>query len=632
MGRAAMLAGLALGGSMIMADTSWAQGVRTQEQGTSPARHAALRAILDEHVDWLMRENPTWASTRGDDRFADRLRDESPEAYARREAAMRDRLARVQALDRAGMAEADQLDADLLIYELRLQLDLATLHPEQTPVDAMSGPHVWLPQLADRTPLRTGAQRAGYVARLEAMPAHLAQITEQMRRGLEAGRTPPRVVLRRAAAQAREQGSAAILADATRSPFYKPFAASDAGSPDADPAELALAARARDAIAKGVAPAFAAFADFLEKEYVPGARESIGISQGVDGPRAYELALREHTTTSMTPAQVHELGLREVASLRAEFLATIAETDYPHKATQTGDELFAGFLRFIRDGDRFYWSDGEAMMRDYRELCKRIDPELPALFRTLPRNTYGVREIPAFAARTSPVAYYYPGSARSGVPGYFMVNTFNLRQRPRYGAVSLTIHEAVPGHHFQIALADELAESGVQHEFRGLLGYTAYVEGWALYSERLGLEMAGGTLGNALDPARVRPEDRGFYRDPYDNIGRLSDELWRACRLVVDTGIHAMGWERERAIAYLLANTAITEVDAASEVDRYIGWPGQACAYKIGQLEILRLRALAQQRLGERFDIRSFHDAVLLTGAVPLPVLEQRVERWIAAQ
>jgi prolyl oligopeptidase len=312
-------------------------------------------------------------------------------------------------------------------------------------------------------------------------------------------------------------------------------------------------------------------------------------------------------------------------------LATIRETDFDETLGKglSDEQLFKSFIEHHRNLDNSYWQDGESMMRDYRELCKRIDPELPRLFGTMPRNPYGVREIPRFAAKTSPVAYYYSGSARAGTPGYFMVNTTNLRQRPKYAMVSLTIHEAVPGHHFQIALADEL--EGV-HPFRTQLGYTAFVEGWGLYSERLGLEMAGGNIGNALTPATLAPNQRGLYANPMDNAGRLSDELWRACRLVVDTGLHAFNWPREKAIAYLLENTAITELDAASEVDRYIGWPGQACAYKIGQLKILELRQRAQTQLGEKFDVRRFHDTILLGGSLPLPVLEERVNRWLASQ
>jgi uncharacterized protein (DUF885 family) len=364
---------------------------------------------------------------------------------------------------------------------------------------------------------------------------------------------------------------------------------------------------------------------------VPACRDSVGISQGVDGIRAYEVALKSHTTTDLTPQQIHEIGLREVASLRREMLATIRETDFDETLGKglSDDDLFKAFIQHHRESDASYWPDGDSMMRDYRELAKRIDPELPRLFRTIPRNQYGVREIPRFAARTSPAAYYYDGSLRAGTPGYFMVNTTNLRQRPKFAAISLTIHEAVPGHHFQIALADEL--EGV-HPFRTQLGYTAFVEGWALYSERLGLEMAGGAIGNATRPAELAPSERGLYAAPLDNVGRLSDELWRACRLVVDTGLHAFNWPREQAINYLLENTAISSHDATSEVDRYIGWPGQACAYKIGQLKILELRERAQQQLGAAFDVREFHDIVLLGGSVPMPVLEERVNRWLASK
>jgi uncharacterized protein (DUF885 family) len=590
-------------------------------------RNPAVLAILDEHDASSQRESPVSASMRGNDTYAHLLSDESPAATARRTRELQDRLTRVNAIDRTSLSEQDALDTDLLTYELSLDLERATLHPEQTPIDSMSGPHIWLPQLADRLPLRTPVQREGYVRRLEAIPTQLAQITEQMRLGMQAGRVPPKILLRRSVAQAREQASDAIITDPTLSPFYKPFATLAQDDP--------LATRARTAITTGIVPAFANFADFLEREYIPACRDTVGISQGVDGGRAYEIALKNHTTTNLTAQQIHDIGLQQVASLRAEMLATIRETDFDETLGKglPDDALFKAFIQHHRDLDSNYWSDGETMLRDYRELCKRIDPELPRLFATMPRNPYGVREIPRFAAKTSPVAYYYSGSARAGTPGYFMVNTTNLRQRPKYAAISLTIHEAVPGHHFQIALADELADDGgTIHPFRTQLGYTAFVEGWALYSERLGLEMAGGEIGNALTPASLAPSQRGLYAQPLDNAGRLSDELWRASRLVVDTGLHAFNWPRERAIAYLLDNTAISDLDAASEVDRYIGWPGQACAYKIGQLKILELRQRAVATLADRFDIREFHDVILLGGSLPLPVLEDRVNRWLASK
>ncbi len=333
---------------------------------------------------------------------------------------------------------------------------------------------------------------------------------------------------------------------------------------------------------------------------------------------------------------MHRIGLREVARLREEMLACIAETDFKGTPGLTGDALLREFIAFVRSAPRFYYTDAADLLRDYREIGKRVDPELPRLFSTLPRLPWGIRELPRFASASSPAAYYYPGSMRNGVPGYFMVNTGAMDRRPRYGMVSLTLHEAVPGHHLQGAITDELEDV---HEFRLLLSCTAYVEGWALYAERLGLEMGDGTLRRGAPTETSQPGSfrinhaRGLYADPYDNFGRLSDEMWRACRLVIDTGLHGdfegAGWSREQAIEYLLANSAVTPADAANEVDRYISWPGQACAYMLGLLEMLALRERAQQALGDRFDLRRFHACILDGGVLPLPVLRAKVDRWI---
>ena len=586
------------------------------------AAEVDLLALLDAHVAWLDEQDPLGASLRGNDAFASKLRDESPEAYTARALVMTARLKALQSIAPDTLSDARRLDRDLLIYDLQLSLDGEQFFPQQLPVDSLNGPHIWLPQMPDRIPLATQAHRESYVARLEAIPMYLEQITRQMRAGLIAGRTPPRIVLAKTLGSVQQLCSDDVKDTPQISPFFKPFA----GKPiDADP----LAQRALAAIRDGITPAFESFAAFLSKSYIPACRESIGASNGGDGIAFYNYRLRDQTTTTLTAREIHDLGLKEVASLKREMMATIAETGFIAPAgTPPGDDaLFAAFLAHTRT-EKFLWKTPEEMMTDYRELCKRIDAELPRLFRTLPRNTYGVREIPAFAARTSPVAYYYPGSSTTGVPGYFMVNTSNLTLRPKFARTSLTIHEAVPGHHFQVAIAQELASEGGQHPYSTRLGFTAFVEGWGLYSERLGLEM-GETRGSALAPTA---KNRGFYQDPYDNFGRLSDEIWRACRLVVDTGMHAFGWSRQQAIDYLLANTAISTLDAASEVDRYIGWPGQACAYKIGQLEILAMREDAERRLADKFSVRDFHDAVLGSGAIPLPVLKEIIERWIKSQ
>lgn len=606
---------------------------RAQPGATSPATSSpaspALKAILDEHVEWLYEEDPVEAVRRGEERFWGRLRDESPAAYNRRLEQVRDRLARLNALNTPSLSELERVDADLLTYELERYIAGAKFHGEQMPLDARSGPQMWLPQIGTTLPLRTPAQQLGYAVILEEIPRQLDQLIEQMRLGLRDGRVPPRVAMIGADSAAFTLGTADIIEHPTRSPFFDPLRP----LPSDDPA----AARARDAIRHGVAPAFARLGAFLRDEYIPHCRATVGASDSVDGIEWYAFQLESHTTTRLTPDEVHDIGLKEVARIRAEMFDVIARSDFPSKSSLHGDELFAAFTAYLRSSPRFYYTDAGDLMSDYRALCKRIDAELPKFFRTLPRNAYGVRELPPIAAKTSPSGYYYPGSMKGGVPGFFMVNTYSLNQRPKYEMLPLALHEAVPGHHLQGALAQEL--EGV-HPFRTFNGYTAFVEGWALYAERLGLEMSDADAPDAKGEGEATDRDnrdaslwagRGLFRYAYDDFGRLSFEMWRACRLVVDTGIHAKGWSREQAIDYMLRNTALSRLNIEREVDRYIGWPGQACGYKIGELKIRELRDRAERTLGNSFDIRSFHDAVLGAGAVPLPVLEARVDRWIGS-
>lgn len=593
--------------------------------GKIMARDGALLSLLDEYVEFLMRESPEWASRRGDERYNDLLRDESPAGYTRRLESTKGYLERLKKLNRAAFNDEDALDADLLEYELTMGVRGAELYLEQMPINAMDGPHVMLPQLADMVPMRTAKHYADYAKRLERMSTYLDQLTEQMRAGMKAGRVPAKVTLRHAVTGLLAQGDERFVTDPTLSPFYRPFM-----KPGVDTlAGPEVLQQAREAIAKQVVSGFAKLATFVRDEYLPACRENVGYASGVDGMSAYEHQLKHYTTTAMTAEEIHAAGLTEVARIRAEMVAAIKRTDFNWKNAKNDDALFAEFLAFARTDDRFYFDSAEAMLTGYRDICKRLDAELPGLFKTLPRNTYGVRAIPAFAAKTSPAAYCYPGSIRSGIPGYFMVNTHDLRRRPKYGMVSLTIHEAVPGHHFQLAIADEL--EGV-HTFRTLVYYTSYIEGWALYCEKLGLEMDPGEGLRRLNKSEheaAYDTTKGFYADPYDDFGRLSDEIWRAARLVVDTGLHAKGWSRDQAINYMVSNTAGTEADLTTEVDRYISWPGQACAYKLGEMVISRLRRDAQAQLKDRFDIRAFHDVLLLGGSLPLPVLEKKVARWV---
>lgn len=575
-------------------------------------RDAALWALLDDYVQWQMEESPVWASQQGDERWNDRLADSSPQAEARRARAVDGFLARLNGLESASFGPADTVDAALLRRELELSVEGRRFHPEQYVLDARWGPQIELPSMHRQLSFLKPRHYSDYAARLEAIPTAIDQAIAQMRLGLKAGRVPPRAAVAGAAEQCDALADARFAREPETSPFYEPFLA----LPQDDPS----AARAREAIAGGVTPAFARLATFVREEYEPNCRAAIGASDGVDGLPAYEHALRQHTTLDLTADEIHRTGLAEVARIRAEMMEVIRRSDFKPPAGADEAATFRAFIEGIRTDPRFHAGSPGELVERYQALCKRIDAELPKLFRVLPRLPYGVREMPQIMAPASPNAYYLNGSLESGVAGTFIVNTYRLDQRPTYEMIALALHEAVPGHHFQIALAQEA--SGV-HRFRTLLGYTAFVEGWALYAESLGLEM--GKTPRAAG-------GHGFFEDPYDDFGRLTYEMWRACRLVVDTGIHAKGWSRRQAIDYMLANSALSPHNIEREVDRYIGWPGQACGYKIGELAIRRLRRESEAALGEGFDLRAFHDVVLSAGALPLDVLEQRVNRWVAEQ
>lgn len=578
-----------------------AQGQSTAS--TKPARSAALVKILDEHVAALRAGDPIGSSRNGFHEFDGLLPNVSLEWIAAQDQAATDRLARLNRLDPKTFTEEDVVDAGIVRQSLEVWVQGIPFHGEQSPVTNREGPQMWIGQLQDQTPVNTPADLESYVRRLEAVPAFLEGTTQRMREGLAAKRVPPRVIVVGAEEQCLAMGDPAFEKDPGTSRLFAPLAK----LPPSDP----LRDRAAQAIGAGVTPAFRRFGTFLKDEYIPRCRETLGQSQSVDGPASYALALRTHTTTDLSADAIHALGLSEVARIRAEMFETIGRSDFP-KNGRTGDALFNAFVQDLRTNPRFYHKSPEAMLTAYRDLCKRIDAELPKLFGTLPRNAYGVKELPAIAQATGPNAYYFIGSLKGGLPGYFMVNTYRLDQRPTYEMVSLALHEAVPGHHHQYALAQEI--EGV-HPIRTVADYTAFAEGWALYAERLGLEMGEGP--------------HGFYEDPYTDFGRLTYEMWRACRLVVDTGVHAKGWTRQHAIDFMLQNTALSPLNIEREVDRYISWAGQACGYKIGELKVRELRARAEKALGRKFDRRQFHDVVLGAGAVPLTVLEQRVDRWI---
>lgn len=576
-----------------------------------PDRDPALWDLMNRALEQAYIADPMGIGPLlGDESRNDKLGDSSAAAIERGTQQTRELLVELKGMDRSGFTDRDQLAADLLIYQWEQELRLSAFKQWQMPVNSIGGPQVWLPQMGDSVPLRTRKHYEDYLTRLKRVPIAVGDAIDNMRLGIAEGRVPPRVVVEPAVEQAMAQANPEFREDASQSPFYGPFAKLDYDDP--------LAVEAREVIAQRIVPVYLELAVFLSNEYLPACRESIGAAQGVDGRGAYDAMITSHTTLPDWDAEkVHRMGLTEVARIRMEMMKVIARSDWVgnDKSWASEDAKFLAFTEYLRTDSRFYFTNPDDLLEAYRVVSKRIDPELPKLFGTLPRNTYGVRPLPGLSAESAPTAYYYPGSLKSGQAGYFVANLTKLDQRPKYDMLALTLHEAVPGHHLQIALAQEIEN---QHPIRKTMGFTGFVEGWALYAERLGLEMGEG--------------EHGLYEDPYSDFGRLNFEMWRAMRLVVDTGMHSKGWSRDRAVEFMKSNSALSEHNINAEIDRYIGWPGQATGYKMGEIEILRIRREAEAALGEDFDIRAFHDAVLGDGAIPLPVLEQRINRWVETQ
>ena len=553
----------------------------------------SLKQLIDEEWAWRLRDNPTFATTVGDYRYNDRLTSVTVADYGRREKESRAFLERLEAIDRSRLADAERLNYDLFRRSLRDRIGEYEFKTYLLPITNREGFHTDFPQLADNVPLDDARDYENYCARLEAFATYANQHIELMRAGLKGGYTLPRVVM-----EGWEGGVVAqIVEDPTKNLLYAPFEKFPDAVPGSERARLAE--RGRKAIMTSVVPGFRAFRDFMSTEYVPGCRPGIAAADLPNGKAFYEFLVKEYTTLDLTPQQVHDTGLAEVKRIRAEMDAVIRETGF------TGS--FAEFLEFLRTDPRFYPDTPEALMKETALVLKRMDGELPRLFKTLPRMPYGIRPIPDFMAPKTTTAYYNRPAGDGTRAGFYMVNLYDLKSRPLYEVEALSLHEAVPGHHLQIAIMQEIPDVPM---FRRFDFFTAFIEGWGLYSERLGLEA-------------------GFYQDPYSDFGRLSYEMWRAMRLVVDTGIHCFGWTRQQAIDYMAANGALSMHNITMEVDRYIAWPGQAVAYKTGELKIRELRDYASRELGTAFDVREFHDVVLWSGAVPLDVLEANVKSWV---
>jgi uncharacterized protein (DUF885 family) len=562
-----------------------------QQSGTSDS--ARLHQLFARDWAYTMREYPEFATAVGYPGQNARWTDYSLEAIARRKRELTGPLTALRAIDRARLTPTDQLNYDLFRRNYTDALEESRFPGEFMPITQMGGVQQDVPSTIAQMPAGEVREYEDIIARLRAVPVLVNQTIALLERGLAQGLTPPRVTLRDVPGQAQNL----VVDDPLTSPLLKAFTRFPAGVPEGDQQRLRAAAVA--AYRDSVAPAFRRLSTYLRDKYVAGARATTGLRDLPNGMAWYQVRARASTTTDLTPAQIHAIGLAEVKRIRGQMDSVIAASGFKGS--------FAEFVQFLRTDPRFYWTTPEDLIRGSRELMKRVDPELTKLFGTLPRLPYGVSPIPSYAERSQTTAYYQPGSPLSHRAGTYFVNTYSLPMRPKWEMEALSLHEAVPGHHLQIALAQEL--DGVP-EFRRFGGYTAFVEGWGLYSESLGGEL-------------------GLYTDPYNRFGQLTYEMWRAIRLVIDTGIHTMGWTREQAIDYFKANAAKTEHDITVEVDRYIVWPGQALAYKIGELKIKELRAYATTTLGSRFDVRAFHDQVLGAGAVPLDVLEGRIRAWV---
>ena len=555
-----------------------------------------LRALFAEHWEHRLREDPLFATRYGDDRYNDRLADMAQAAIAKRATFQESLLERLSAIDVEKLPAGQRVH--YRIFKRMRELDIAEHRFKTflTPITNRGGFHVEFPQLPDRVPLKTPTDYRNYIARLSAFRRYAREHIELLRRGASEGYALPRVVLD------GYEGtiSAHVVEKPEESLLYAPFRS----FPDSFAPELQESLRnaGRKSIADSVVPAYREFLEFMTTEYLPAARKEIGASSLPDGKAFYEHRVRLFTTLDITPKEVHEIGLGEVARIRQEMEQVIRESGF--------EGSFAEFLKFLRTDSRFYAKTPHDLLEHVSYICKRVDEKLPTLFKTLPRMPFGLVEVPEFIAPKTTTAYYSMPSGDGTKSGTYWLNTYDLKSRPLYELEALSLHEAEPGHHLQLALQQEMPDLP---PFRRFASFTAYIEGWALYAERLGLEM-------------------GFYKDPYNNFGRLTYEMWRAVRLVVDTGMHYFGWSRQRAIDYMASNTALALHNCTTEIDRYIAWPGQALGYKIGELKIRELRAKAERSMGERFDIREFHDVVLRSGAVPLSILTTNVEAYIQAE
>lgn len=558
----------------------------------------ALHQLFESEWEYRMEQHPVWASNLGDRRWNDRWTDLSLEAIEQRHAHDKQTLQRLRSIPREQLNSANQLNFDLFQREIENSIAEHEHKLHLIPLTHSSGIQT-SDKLAETLRFTTLQDYEDWLGRLRRFPAYMEQTIGLMREGIRERRVQPKVIMERVPAQIEKQ----LVAQPEDSPFFKPFRQAAKTLPPADAERVTR--EAAQAIRESILPAFDQFKQFFLSEYLPACFDEVGIRQSPGGEEAYAFLVRKYTTTGMTPQEVHETGLQEVQRIHAEMEAIIRQVGFAG--------TFHEFLHFLRTDPQFYYSTASELLSAYRAMSKQIDFRLPRIFslRSLPRMPYGVEPIPDTIAPDTTTAYYMPPAADGSRAGTYYVNLYKPETRPKYEMMALSLHEAVPGHHQQIALTAEIEGMPKFRRYGGYSSYAAYMEGWALYSEALG-------------------DDMFLYEDPYSKFGQLTYEMWRAIRLVVDPGIHVLGWTRERAIDFFIEHAAKSEHDVVNEIDRYISWPGQAVSYKIGELKIKVLRAYAESELGDKFDIRAFHEVVLLEGALPLDVLEERVKTWVS--